>query len=341
MFFTATMIPAGKTAFNRVFRNPRQIRKRHHNIVAIFGRLGFFTKAFIYATIGGLTVESALSNILQNEAPQGVFILLGSVATGAGHVLLICMLAGIAFYATWRFWEGFSGQGYDPNFSKQKNFFRYRLSPIASGGIYTAYGAYIIYLFTLKPLTGVIGGSSMINRGQTCFPSCWRTSVIGTVGLCVLGLAFSIATITQLIPALGGNFRKEMDYTKFNRRFVKYLFFVAGHLGFVARSVLFFLVAFLFWKIVISGPIRLDPQQSTVGQAINVIRGHLWGRVVMTLLGIGLILYGCFALLCTYFKIFPTPPPSQNRTLPSNSNSMPMTIVMTANRPQDIVSPNK
>jgi hypothetical protein len=296
----------------RVFKQPKQIKKSHYGIVAFFGRVGFLTKAFIYGTIGGLTCESAFTSTLNNESPQGVFILLGSIPNAAGRILLICILIGVGIYATWRFWEGLSGQGYESSFSKWKNFFRYRISPIASGIVYIAYGIYIITL--LIEHQPVQPGSSFQSKGS-CFPICWKNTVIGKIGLGLLAVAFTIATITQLIPALTGNFRNEMDFSKLNKmRIIKYPFLAFGHIGFLARAVLFFLVCFLFWKILFGSFIYLDQYQSTVGQAINSIRGTSWGRNIMRTLGIGLIMYAVFAFMCIYFKIFPTPPPSTNIT---------------------------
>ena len=299
--------------------NPKQIRPKYHKAVSVIGRIGFVTKAFIYATIGALTIQSTFTSKLHNESPQGVFILMGSLPSGTGHVLLIALLCGVIIYCTWRFWEGITGQGYDPRFSRKKNFFRYRLSPIASGGVYMMYAAYIIYLFTLTPNPP---GESLQQNGS-CFPICWKNSVIGMIGLGILAVAFSIATLTQLIPAFSGNFRKEMDHSKFGNSIVgriwRGIFLASGHIGFLARALLFFLVCFLFWNVLLTDNLKLNPKESTVGQAINALHNHSWTRVIMAILGIGLVIYGCFAVLCAYYKIFPTPPPSTNVTDDNNS----------------------
>lgn len=301
--------------FDRIFRNPQQIQSSHHNTVEIIGKIGFFTKALIYATIGGLTVDSALSSKVHNESPQGVFILLGSMPNGTGIILLILLLVGVTIYATWRFWEGLYGQGYDPRFSRKKNFFRYRVSPLVSGLVYVLYAIYIIYLFTVdRPEPG----SSVQQETSSCFPICWRYSTIGNIGLALLAISFTIATITQLIPALTGNFKNEMDFNKFkgkSRTFV-YIFFPCGHIGFFGRALLFFLICYLFWKILLGDDINLDPAHSTVSQAINSIKDTVWGRIIMATLGISLLVYSLFALMCIVYKIFPTPPPSQNTSLP-------------------------
>lgn len=298
------------------FNNPAQVKLRDYKIISIFGKLGFFTKALIYAFIGGLTTQSAFTDKVYNDSPQGVFILLGSQPEGASHVYLIAMLTGVVFYAIWRYWEGITGQGYDKTFSGMKNFFKYRLSPIASGAVYTAYGIYIITLFTDRDIAK---GSTIRDEDSTCFPICWRQKTAGRIGLAILSIAFTIATITQLIPAFTGNFRDEMDFDKFQKGFgkiLKYPFLIAGHIGFAARAILFFLVCFFFWKVLIGDNFTLEERQSSVAQAINNVRSETLGKLIMAILGLGLLMYGLFAALCTYFKIFPTPPPSGNDTLP-------------------------
>jgi len=305
--------------YRRIFKNPSQLNQRYYLFVSICGRIGFLTKAFIYATIGGLTFESAVTAKVHNESPQGVFILLGSIPNASGHVLLIAMFIGIMIYATWRFCEGLTGQGYDGTLSKRKNFFRYRLSPLASGIVYVLYGIYVIHVLTIQPQDP---GNSVQTHQETCFPLCWKSSLLGNIALGFLAVAFTIASITQLIPTFTGNFRNELDFSKFDNLFgkiVKYPFLISGHVGFFSRAVFFFLVCFLFWQIIFGNQLNLDPTQSTVAQAINNIRDTVWGRLVMAALGIGLMVYGLFAFACIYFKIFPTPPPSQNTTLPDEN----------------------
>ena len=148
------LVTGMSNAFNRIYRrafkHPKQIKKKYYKTVQIAGRVGFFTKGFIYSTIGGLTLQSAFTTTVHNESPQGVFILFGSFPRGTGYVMLVALFIGVCIYVIWRLWEGTTGQGYDPRFSKKKNFFRYRLSPLASAFVYLLYAAYIVYVFTLK-----------------------------------------------------------------------------------------------------------------------------------------------------------------------------------------------
>lgn len=44
---------------------------------------------------------------------QGAFVLLGTTGPGIDIVILLIMMAALAAYILWRFWEGLAGQGYD------------------------------------------------------------------------------------------------------------------------------------------------------------------------------------------------------------------------------------
>ena len=122
---------------------------------------------------------------------QGAFILVGSNSIGNG--LLIVMGACIALYAAWRFWEGITGQGHDSLNSKGLNFFRYRLSPIVSGGVYTLYAVFVL---TLLPKDSE---QKQDQAKNSAFPDSWAHSGIGKTGLCLAGIAF----VAGVPPVLG------------------------------------------------------------------------------------------------------------------------------------------
>ena len=119
--------------------------------------------------------------------------------------------------------EAFSGQGASPSRSKSSNFFKYRLSPFVSGCVYLGYLYYIIQLLirrshsgpSTKPRTGTTGSAgpptaTSSSSSSSCFPSCWKNSAAGLFGLFIFGFAFVIATITQIIPAVTGQFEQDL-----------------------------------------------------------------------------------------------------------------------------------
>jgi len=57
-----------------------------------------------------------------------------------------------------------------------------------------------------------------------------------------------------------------------------------------------------------TNPSANNEQDSTVAIAINQLVTTGWGRAILYILGIGLIDYGIFAALNSYYKYFPTVP---------------------------------
>jgi len=304
------------------FNNPKQVPKNHYKLVDTIGRIGFAIKALLYGFLGYLCLKSVFGDEQTvNESPQGVFIFLDSQSDGFSHVALITVFTGITVYSIWRFWEGLSGQGYDSNFSNKKNFFRYRLSPLASGLVYSLYALYIIFVITgPKPLPN----ASSRPTDATCFPLCWRDTSLGKAGLTLLAIAFTIAMITQLIQTFTKTFHAEMqtafldtnDEWRCLRKTVKLIFYTAGHVGFAGRSLYFGLVAYLFWRVLFGGVIFLDQTESTTGQAVTAVQTTIAGKVLVGILGFGLMIYGFYVFLCVFLRRFPTPPPIEDK-LPS------------------------
>ena len=291
-----------------VLEHPDQIPRKHHPLIAFLGKLGFTTKGLMYGLIGGLACKSAFDHRSRNDSPQGVFILIGSEPGGRGIVYLILVLTGLLFYVAWRLAEGLTGQGYDRTFSRKKNFFKYRVSPLVSGLVYLSYAYYVIQLLR-RPRTPRYSTTSSAGSGG-CFPLCWRQTAIGTVGLVVIAIAFTAATITQLIPAVKVDFLNEMNKEKLQRnKAIRVVFTTTGRLGFFGRALLFLAVAYFFWRVVVGGDPALNPEHATVSQALNSFASASYAPYFLFIIGALLLLYAVYALSCVYFRVFPTPPP--------------------------------
>ncbi|OZJ04919.1 hypothetical protein BZG36_02636 [Bifiguratus adelaidae] len=290
------------------FEYPAGVSPKHRKFVKWIGRVGFVSKGIVYGLIGGMTAAAGdklqfgreFSGAQNDESPQGAFILLGGFPAGTG--LLIVMFIGLLFYALWRFWEAFTGQGSDATFGKFKNFFRYRFSPLVSGCVYVAYMYYIIKLI---PLSGEDRNKSSQNGG--CFPTCWGYSAIGRFGLVIFGIAFTIASLTQFQNAFGKRWHRDLD-VHHRSSFVMYGVYTLGHIGFFARAGVFLFVAILLFKAVKG---EVDTRYSTIANALNQLVDSRVGQVFMIILGTGLCVYAVFAILNARYKYFPTPPPSR------------------------------
>eukprot|EP00891_Asterochloris_glomerata_P000569 jgi/Astpho2/569/Aster-04424 len=282
--------------------HPLGVRAKHRRAVRIVGQIGFVAKGVVYAIIGGLACQSGAQDESSirgaDVSPQGAFILVGNSTAGVGY--LVVMAVGVLLYSCWRYWEGITGQGSDASFGPYKNFFRYRLSSLVSGGVYTAYA---IFVLTLIPKASTHSGTA----SQGNFPSSWTGSGAGNFGLAVFGIAFLIAFICQVENTFTRKFHYEMkDHLP---KWLIWFVIVTGHIGFCARAGVFLFVAIMFFRT-INSPNSVAYGKTTIGNALEQLEQTRAGRAVLVILGVGLIIYGTFAVFNAYTKIFPTPPPS-------------------------------
>ncbi|OAD77665.1 hypothetical protein PHYBLDRAFT_141535 [Phycomyces blakesleeanus NRRL 1555(-)] len=284
------------------------VRSRHTKFVTWLGRFGFIAKGIVYGIIGVLTCTNATgawtpNGSQNNESPQGAFLLLGGIPA-VGRPILVIMAIGLITYIIWRFWEAITGQGQDINMGKKGNFFRYRLSPFVSGCVYAAYTYYVIQMIYQT------AEEQQTTASSKEFPASWTSSMIGRAGIGVLGIAFIIATITQLVNAITGNFITDLKTSDPNaRRWEAIIVHTAGRIGFVARGAVFCTMSGFFWDSLAKR--NESGRQNMTAAALSKLAENRAGRAFMIILGTGLVIYALFAISNVHYKYFPTPPPSR------------------------------
>ncbi|KAI9299088.1 hypothetical protein K502DRAFT_338960 [Neoconidiobolus thromboides FSU 785] len=316
---TVTIDTNEEASKKKRFLLPSGTKRKHRWIVTLLGRIGFTAKGVIYSILGGLCCASALDEPTpegtgSNESPQAVFILLAG-AQQIGIPLLVVMSVGLLFYSTWRFWEAATGQGSDKTFSRKKNFFKYRLSPFVSGAVYLSYLSYIIQV--MVKLHIYHKNNQEVSTSDNCFPNCWNTTPYGRAGIIIIGIAFLIATITQLIPAFSTTFHKDLKVHLYPN-YIKYTVLTLGHIGFLGRAGVFLMVAILMFK---ASSDDIDVGKYTVGAALDQLRANRGTKAILFIIGLFLVFFGAFAILNVKFKYFPTRPNSGEH--PRDDNEMP------------------
>lgn len=251
-------------------------------------------------------------------------MLLGGIPA-VGRSVLVAMAVGLATYLFWRyrvsenltafrwhidmkwicrFWEGITGQGEDATKSRKGNFFKYRLSPIVSGGVYTAYLYYVVQMIFQTE------EEQQSTASNNEFPASWTSSVVGSVFVGIFGLAFFIALITQLVNAITGNFISDLKSSAPDaRRWEAIIVHTSGRIGFAARGVVFGTLSGFLWESLAKR--NVSGHSSVVGAAINKLADRAGGKFFLMVIAIGLIIYAIFAIANAYYKYFPTPPPSR------------------------------
>ncbi|CEP08097.1 hypothetical protein [Parasitella parasitica] len=285
------------------------VRKKYQPFVKWIGRVGFIAKGIVYGCIGVLTITNVTgawtpNGSEGNESPQGAFLLLGGIPS-VGRSILIVMAVGLVLYIIWRMWEAITGQGSDATFGKKKNFFRYRLSPFVSGLVYAAYAYYVIQMiFKTEEEQQALASSNT-------FPASWTKSTLGKAGIGILGVAFLIAFVTQIINAATGNFIKDLKTSEpGTNKYFAFTLHLMGRIGFGGRAALFCTMSGFFWDSLAEANESGD--KNMVAAAIGKLANSGGGRFFMVVLGVSLVIYALFAVLNAYFKYFPTPPPTRH-----------------------------
>ncbi|KAI9014040.1 hypothetical protein DFJ74DRAFT_635692 [Hyaloraphidium curvatum] len=284
-------------------RGPHSRRARTFDVVA--GRIGWTAKGVVYAILGGITIRSGLGDPASagHGSPVGAFLLVGD----AGEPLLVILGIGLLLYAFWRYFECVVGAGYDTEKGAVGNFFKFRLSPF----VYNL-------LHLLLPLFSHPTASTSSSGAPCSGLDCWAQTTAGRAGLAIVGLGFLCAFLSQLVPALTGSFKRDLDPNKIApRRWERMAVYVLGQAGILARAVVFMACAVLFFKAAEGVPASAGLNGSNyIGSGLEQFKTTGFGRFCMVFLGLGLILYGTYAVVAgLWYKLFPTEPPSRVKAM--------------------------
>ncbi|KAL0077177.1 hypothetical protein F4703DRAFT_1882524 [Phycomyces blakesleeanus] len=284
------------------------IKEGHKKVLTFVGRCGFIAKGVVYGIIGVLSCTNVTGDWTpngsqNNESPQGAFLLLGGIPY-IGRPILVILAIGLITYIIWRFWEAITSQGADAKMSKAANFFRYRLSPFVSGCVYVAYTYYVIRMIYQTP------EEQQELTSSKAFPGSWTGSSLGKAGISLLGIAFMIATITQIVNSVTCNFRHDLRTSDPNaRQWEAAIVNTAGRIGFAGRAAVFGTLSGFFWDSLAKR--NESGSHNVIGAAMSKLATSSGGQFFLMLTGICLVIYGLFSISNAYYKYFPTPPPSR------------------------------
>lgn len=166
------------------------------------------------------------------------------------------------------------------------------------------YTTYVVFLGELI---------SEVREDETaCWPGCWRDSELGRAFIGLLGIAFLIASITQIVPALIGNFRLDLIPAKKLHPAERVLLNVTGRVGCLGRAAAFMMIAVLMFRA-LHEPLNTD--SDPIADALRLLQTSQGGKAFLAMTGVGLIVYGVYCVLSMHYRVFPT----VNRANPEES----------------------
>jgi hypothetical protein len=239
-------------------------------------RLGFAARGLLYILIAVLVVRTGRTEDLTGA--------LEYVGHGAGKFLLAGLAAGLATYGLWRLSDAALGTEHPGTEWKQLG------KRAVAGGI----GAIYIYLAFKAVRVILAGRSGAMGTEQQA------DTVLDLPGgeLVLLGAAaiLAIAACNQFYKALRCRFMRRLQEGASAKGWIKWM----GRLGYAARGVIFFVVAWLIYRAAV------DHKASEAGnleKALDVLRGPF-----LLPIAAGLFLFGTFSLVEARYRAIHKPP---------------------------------
>lgn len=239
-------------------------------------RLGFAARGLLYLMIGWLALRSG-----RTEDSDGILDYLDS---GAGRPLLAGIAAGFFAYAAWRLYDAWTDGGSHGDDAKGR---AVRAAGAVSGLVHLAVG-----LAALLHLVGArSGGGDTGEQGAAtalALPG-------GSLWLVLIAAILLVAGAAQLGKAWTRRFLRHLDCPAAARRWIGRL----GSAGFLARGIVFLVVAGLFWSAA-----RHESASAAGGlaDALAAMPERLRAAVAA-----GLMLFGLFSLAEARFRRIATP----------------------------------
>lgn len=242
-----------------------------------FVRLGYLSRAVLYLLLGVIALTSR-EKIAQG--PEAAFTSAGALP--GGTALLWILALGMLSYALFRFASTF----FDiENHGTDKEGIAKRIGHAGSGigHLVLAYSAY-----------GLASGAPSGEGNQAERAAAGLLSVdLGALTLGLLGIAFAVAGVMQARKGITGSFMKRIS-----RKAPQYTRAVGG-MGFVTRALVF---AIIGWSLIRSAWFNQSSEVKSLGEAIASLG---YNGILFTAVAAGLILFGIFSLILTWYRIVP------------------------------------
>ncbi|MFL9843314.1 DUF1206 domain-containing protein [Flavobacterium rhizosphaerae] len=253
------------------------VKKKHKKH---FAQVGLVAKGLIYCLLGLLTFMAGFNingQSTENADKSGVFDFI--YKQWGGQIILAVLVVGLVCYCIWRLLKVFEKQ--DDGDDKKK---------IIGKKIYyffsvSVYGS-LAYSIVKKLIYSVSdSGDSKQHLAQTLL-----NKPFGQVLAILAALIFAGVGIYQFYYSLSEKYKKHVDKQVGNEKGRKAVM-AAGKTGYIARGIVWMLIAFLFLKA------ALNKNSSSAGnssKAFAFLSEQAYGTYLLAAIGLGLVCYGTF-----------------------------------------------
>ena len=245
-------------------------------------RVGHVAKGIIYLIIAGLILATVFTVGGQVSGSRGV---LGWIENQPfGRILLGILSLGLFSYALWRWVKVFTGKGGDEDDKKDAV---YRIAWIISGLVYFALGIAAVRTALGAAASQSDGGGRKQEAITRLMEYSWGPAAVIVIGIIVAGVA-----IYQFRKGIKRTFLKSIDLSDASHEEEKTIKRL-GTTGLIARGVVFAIMA--YFLILAGATVDPDKFKGTAG-ALEWLREHSYGIVLLGLAGAGLLAFAIFTL---------------------------------------------
>lgn len=247
--------------------------------IAPIARTGLIAKGTVYCLLGLLAFMSAFEIGGQSNKDadkKGVFEM---VEGAGGKVLLGVLTAGLLCYTLWRFVHAFNLRKTEKDKKKVAGkMVRY----IFSGLVYLSVAAYAI-----KKLFGNAdkNSDSTHDTASQLMQQPFGVWAVGVLALVMLGTG-----VYQAYYGLSEKYKKHVEGMNLHSAASKTLL-LAGKIGYVARGIVWLIVAWLLMKAAMHAN---SNEAGDTSKAFEFLEKASYGSYLLGALGIGVICYGFF-----------------------------------------------
>jgi hypothetical protein len=240
-------------------------------------RIGLAAKGIVYCLIGLVATMAAfqMRGGAGNTDKEGVFRLV--LQQPAGKVLLAVITLGLLCYCVWRFLQCFFNTSHKDDDAKG---YGKRASYLFSGLTYL-----FVTLLAGKMLlgNGGSGGNSRQELVQQLLSKPGGQYMVGIAALILAGIG-----VYQIIYGYSEKYKKHINRQELDADASRALL-RAGKVGYIARGIVWLVIAFLFLKAALHANAR---EAGDTSSAFQFIQHGPYGTYLLSGLAFGLICYG-------------------------------------------------
>lgn len=244
----------------------------------VLSRAGFVARGLVYAIIGVLAFQVAVSDAGKLTNQEGV---LRTVADKPlGGFLLVVLAIGLGGYSIWRLFRAALGHGPEAADSTLD-----RLGGLGSGLVYGALSIAAIKILSGSTTKGASSKPDQTTAGVFDWPA--GRLLVGVAGVVLLGVA-----AYQLVKGVRQKFLDDLKTEQMSRGMETWITWI-GTIGHVARAVVFGLVGWFLVK----AAYEYDANEAVgLDGALTKILKAEYGPWLLGLVAAGLVAFGVYSI---------------------------------------------